>query len=149
MADGMVLATEERPAPDAIVTIATLTGAAMRTFGDEMAAVLGTNQPLVEQVLARRASTTDEPLWQLPLNKRYRKWLGLRDRRPAQHGRGERRHDHGRAVPGRVRRLDALRPPGHRRDDDGRRRQDWSPRGATAYGTRLLIDLAQRFTPPD
>ena len=25
---------------------------------------------------------------------------------------------------------------------------DWNPRGATAFGTRLLIELAQHFTPP-
>ncbi len=71
LADGMVLATEERPAPDAIVTIATLTGAAMRTFGDEMAAVLGTDQPLVEQLLERgqhhrRAAVAAAPDQALP-----------------------------------------------------------------------------------
>ena len=38
MADALVLATELDPKPDAIVTIATLTGAAMRTFGTALAA---------------------------------------------------------------------------------------------------------------
>jgi leucyl aminopeptidase len=74
MADALVLATEERPAPDAIVDIGTLTGAAMRTFGDQMAAVLGNNQALVDQVLAA-GTRADEPMWQLPLIKRYRRWL--------------------------------------------------------------------------
>ena len=44
MADALVLATELDPPPDAIVTIATLTGAALRTFGTALAATLG-NDP--------------------------------------------------------------------------------------------------------
>jgi leucyl aminopeptidase len=72
MADAIVLATEEDH--DAIVDIATLTGACMRALGTEVAGVMGNDQGLVEQVRAA-AEATDEPVWQLPLEQRYRKEL--------------------------------------------------------------------------
>ncbi|MGH9231359.1 MAG: leucyl aminopeptidase, partial [Acidimicrobiales bacterium] len=72
MADALVLATEEPT--DAIVDIATLTGACMRALGTQVAGVMGNDQGLVDQVRAS-AEATDEPVWQLPLEKRYRKEL--------------------------------------------------------------------------
>ena len=72
MADALVLATEEPN--DAIVDIATLTGACMRALGTQVAGVMGNDQGLVDQVRAA-ADATDEPVWQLPLDKRYRKEL--------------------------------------------------------------------------
>ncbi len=72
MADALVLATEEPT--DAIVDIATLTGACMRALGTQVAGVIGNNQGLVEQIRAA-ADATDEPVWQLPLEQRYRKEL--------------------------------------------------------------------------
>ncbi len=72
MADALVLATEEPT--DAIVDIATLTGACMRALGTQIAGVMGNDQGLVDQVRAS-AEATDEPVWQLPLEKRYRKEL--------------------------------------------------------------------------
>ena len=72
MADALVLATEEPN--DAIIDIATLTGACMRALGTQVAGVIGTNQDLVDQVRAT-ADATDEPVWQLPLEGRYRKEL--------------------------------------------------------------------------
>ena len=70
MADALALAAEE--SPDAIVDIATLTGACMRALGTGMAGVMGTNQALVDQVKAA-GEAIDEPVWQLPLEKKYRK----------------------------------------------------------------------------
>jgi leucyl aminopeptidase len=72
MADALVLAHEE--APDAIVDIATLTGACMRALGTSVAGVFGNHQGVVDQVVAASAAT-DEPLWQLPLDHRYRREL--------------------------------------------------------------------------
>jgi leucyl aminopeptidase len=146
LADGMVLATEERPAPDAIVTIATLTGAAMRTFGDEMAAVLGTDQPLVDQLLSA-ANRTDELLWQLPLVKRYRKQLDSEIADLRNMG-GE---NAGTITAALFLAEFAGSTPFAHLDICGTMMvdadTDWNPRGATAYGTRLLIDLAQHFRP--
>jgi leucyl aminopeptidase len=72
MADALVLATEEPV--DAIVDIATLTGACMRALGTQVAGVMGNNEALVDQVKAA-AEATDEPVWPLPLEKRYRREL--------------------------------------------------------------------------
>jgi leucyl aminopeptidase len=72
MADGLVLATEEPT--DAIVDIATLTGAAMRALGTEIAQVMGNDAGLVDQ-LKQASDLTDEPVWELPLAHRYRKQL--------------------------------------------------------------------------
>jgi leucyl aminopeptidase len=69
MADALVLATEEPV--DAIVDIATLTGACMRALGTMVAGVMGNHQGVVDQVIAA-ADATDESVWQLPLEKRYR-----------------------------------------------------------------------------
>jgi leucyl aminopeptidase len=147
MADALVLATELRPAPDAIVTIATLTGAAMRTFGDEMAPILGTNQDLVDQTRAA-GERADELLWQLPLIRRYFKQLDseiadLRNIGGENGGTitaalflaeftGQTPYAH----------LDICGPMMVNADTD------WNPRGATGFGTRLLIDLALTFRPP-
>jgi leucyl aminopeptidase len=70
MADALALATEEPT--DAIVDIATLTGACMRALGTGLAGVMGTNEDLVDQVQAA-AEAVDEPVWPLPLVTKYRK----------------------------------------------------------------------------
>jgi leucyl aminopeptidase len=72
MADALVLAAKERP--DAMVDIATLTGACMRALGTRIAGVMGNSQPLIDQVL-RSAEATQEQAWQLPLEHAYRKEL--------------------------------------------------------------------------
>jgi leucyl aminopeptidase len=73
LADGLSLAVEEEP--DAIVDIATLTGAVLGALGPDIAGVLGTDQGFVDAVKASSANV-DEPVWQLPLEKkRYRKLL--------------------------------------------------------------------------
>src|SRR5262249_11710622 len=59
---------------DAIVDIATLTGACMRALGTQVAGVMGNSPELVDQLEAA-ASATDEPLWELPLEQRYRREL--------------------------------------------------------------------------
>ena len=69
MSDALVLATEEPT--DAVVTIATLTGAALRALGIEVAAVMGTDEGLIDQLRAA-GDTTDEPLWPLPMVGKYR-----------------------------------------------------------------------------
>jgi leucyl aminopeptidase len=70
LADGLVLAVEE--GCDAIVNIATLTGACMRALGTSIAGVMGNNGDLVDQV-RRAGAAVGEPLWELPLVDAYRK----------------------------------------------------------------------------
>ena len=74
LADGLVLATEEANRPDAIVDIATLTGAAMAALGTRTAALLANNDEVAEQLQAA-ADATDENTWRLPLDHRYREQL--------------------------------------------------------------------------
>lgn len=73
LADGLSLAVEE--GVDAIVDIATLTGAVLGALGPDIAGLLGTDQAFVDKVKAS-SERVDEPTWQLPLErKRYRKLL--------------------------------------------------------------------------
>lgn len=69
MMDALVLAAESQP--DAIVDIATLTGASMRALGTLVAGVMGNDQAVVDRLLAA-AAATDERAWQLPLERAYR-----------------------------------------------------------------------------
>ena len=70
--DGLSLAAEDKP--DAIVDIATLTGAAIVALGSEITAVMGNNESFTSQVMAA-ADAVGEPTWELPLYPRYRKHL--------------------------------------------------------------------------
>ena len=146
MADALVLATEEPV--DAIVDIATLTGACLRTFGTETAGVLGTDQTLIEQVEVA-AATADEPVWQLPLDRRLRRQL---DSEIAD------LTNMGGINAGSITAALFLAEfvgdvPWAHLDIAGTAWSDaaegWVNKGATGYGTRLLIDLAMRFTAPE
>ncbi len=70
MADALVLAVEE--GVDAIIDIATLTGAAMRALGTSLGVVMGNVPALVDQVEVAGEST-GERVWELPLEQAYRK----------------------------------------------------------------------------
>ena len=145
MADALVLATEEPG--DAIVDIATLTGASLRALGAEIAGVFGNAQDLVDQVLAA-AADTGEPAWQLPLARRYRKELDS-DVADIRNMGGP----NGGAIHAALFLEDfvAGRPWAHI-DIAGPAQNDsagsWRPRGCTGYGARLLTELALGFTRP-
>jgi leucyl aminopeptidase len=145
LADGLVLAIEEHP--DAIVDIATLTGAMMRALGEGMAGVIGNNQAFVDQVLAA-AERTDEQLWQMPLNRRYRPLLDS----PIADMRNIGGENAG-AIVGALFLADFVgTTPWAHIDIAGTMKSDaddsWRPRGAIAFGTRLLLDLALEFKAP-
>ena len=147
MADALVLATELDPPPDAIVTIATLTGAALRTFGTALAATLGNVPDLVDQIKAA-GSRTDEPVWELPLVKRYRRKLdsaiadikNLGGENAGTITAGLFLEEFTGDIP--FGHLDICGPMMTDTDDS------WRSIGATAFGTRLLSDLAIQFRPP-
>jgi leucyl aminopeptidase len=69
LADALVLAS--RAKPDVIVDLATLTGAARVALGSLYACILGTDQGVVDAVLAA-GRAVGEPAWQLPLVPEYR-----------------------------------------------------------------------------
>jgi leucyl aminopeptidase len=72
LADGLSLAAEE--GPDAIIDVATLTGAQRVALGDKVAALMTNDDRLAEQILSG-ACRAGEPAWRLPLWKDYRSQL--------------------------------------------------------------------------
>lgn len=60
--------------PEALVDIATLTGAAIVALGYDISAVLTNNDALCSK-LKKAAQTVDEKVWQLPLDEDYKKTI--------------------------------------------------------------------------
>jgi leucyl aminopeptidase len=142
LADGLSLAVED--GADAIVDIATLTGAAVAALGPKIAAVLGNDQSFVDKVKAA-SERTDETLWQLPLATQYRKLLDSQVADMKNVG-----GPYGGAITAALflnefvgttpwAHLDIAGPMDSDTDDG------WISRGATGFGTRTLIELAASF----
>ena len=144
LADGLSLATEQKP--DAIVDIATLTGACQRALGNGMAGVLGNNQKWIDQLTAAAERTSDK-LWQLPLEREYRTALDsyVADMKNVggeagaitaalflEEFVGDTTWAH----------IDIAGPMWTDADNG------WLQKGMTGYGTRLLIDAALNFRRP-
>lgn len=72
LADALSVAVEEEP--DAIIDIATLTGACKMALGNDIAGLFGNNDALNDQVKTS-ADNTGELVWQMPLHERYRKLI--------------------------------------------------------------------------
>lgn len=144
LADGLSLAVEEKP--DAIIDIATLTGAAMAALGPDIAAVLGTGSKVIDQ-LTESAEATGEPIWEMPLeSSRYRKLLdsNVADMRNI-----------GGPYAGCITAAIFLSEftgdvPWAHLDIAGPMKVDgdesWRSKGATGFGTRLLIDAVTNWS---
>jgi leucyl aminopeptidase len=142
LADGLSLGVEAKP--DAIVDIATLTGSCISALGLKMAGVFGNDQPFIDRV--KQASVeADEALWQLPLERKYRKLLDSNVADMKNVG-----GPYGGAILAALflsefvgdtpwAHLD-IAGPMNSESDDG-----WLSRGASGFGTRLLIQLALDF----
>jgi leucyl aminopeptidase len=72
LADALAYGAESTP--DAMIDVATLTGAQVVALGNKVSGVLGTDDELVQDLLAA-AKETGEGLWQLPLVGEYRDHL--------------------------------------------------------------------------
>jgi len=72
LADALYYASRE--APDAILSIATLTGSATIALGRKIGALFATDERLGEAVRAQGAAE-GEPLWPMPLEPRYERYL--------------------------------------------------------------------------
>ncbi|MFZ1285135.1 MAG: leucyl aminopeptidase [Propionicimonas sp.] len=142
MMDGLVLAREA--GVDAIIDIATLTGAALMALGKSTAALFGNNQDLVDRV-RDAAAVVDEPVWQLPLEKKYRKQLDSEVADLSNLG-----GPHAGATTAALflnefvgdtawAHLD-IAGTMHVDADDS-----WRSAGATGFGARLLADVSRRF----
>ena len=65
-----ILSYSHKYKPEAIVDVATLTGAVIVALGHAASAALGSNQPLIDELL-KAGSSAGERLWQLPLYAEY------------------------------------------------------------------------------
>jgi leucyl aminopeptidase len=145
MADALVLATEDDT--DAIVDIATLTGASLRALGTQVAGLIGNNAGLVAQV-ETAAAATGESVWELPLERRYRGQLDS-DIADIKNLGGPNAGAITAALF--LEEFVAGKPWAHI-DIAGTAQNDrdtsWRPPGCTGFGARLLIDLAINFKRP-
>jgi leucyl aminopeptidase len=143
LADGLSLAAESKP--DAIVDIATLTGACVAALGQKMAGVFTNDDDFVARVKAA-AAAADEPIWQLPLEKGYRTLIDSQVADMKNVG-----GPYGGAIIAALflaefvgdipwAHLDIAGPMNSDADNG------WLSKGATAFGTRLLIELATSFS---
>lgn len=145
MADALVLATEEPG--DAIVDIATLTGACMRALGTEIAGVMGNDQPLIDQVKAA-AQAVDEPVWQLPLAHRYRSELNSQVADIKNMGGPNAAAIHAALF---LEEFVAGRPWAHidiAGTAQNEKADGWETAGCSGFGARLLAELACGFIAP-
>jgi leucyl aminopeptidase len=145
LADGLSLGAESKP--DAMLNIATLTGACMGALGKHMAGIFGNNDGVLAQ-LKSASSRTDELVWELPFHRPYRALLdsNVADMRNI-----------GGPLAGATTAALFLSEfvgdtPWAHIDMAGPMEADgdngWLNRGATAYGTRLLIDFCANFKKP-
>jgi leucyl aminopeptidase len=145
MADALVLATEA--GVDAIVDIATLTGACLRTFGEEVAGLMSNNDDLAGQLTAA-GEAVDEPLWRLPLIRSYRAELDS-DIADLKNLGGV---NAGSITAGLFLEEFVDGVPWAHIDIAGTAQSSkayrWINRGPTAFGSRLLLQLALSFAPP-
>jgi len=150
MADGLALAGEQRP--DAVVDIATLTGACMIALGNRTFGVMGNDEELIDKVLSG-AKRAGEAAWPLPLVEEIRSTMDspVADLKHT----GEREGGAmvaatflaefvGKSVDGAVlpwAHLDIAGPA----FNDGSAR-GYTPKGGTGAGVRTLIELARSFS---
>ncbi len=64
------LAYAETFKPSALIDLATLTGACVVALGEVSSGLMGTDQPLMDKIIAS-ANATDDRAWQLPLYEEY------------------------------------------------------------------------------
>lgn len=141
--DGLALATEAKV--DAVIDIATLTGAALVALGKDRAALFGTDDALVQRI-ETAATDVDEPVWRLPLEKKYRKQLDSDVADIANIG-----GSYAGATTAALFLAEFVGDtPWAHLDIAGTMQSEsdeaWRSKGATGYGARLLSHVASRFT---
>jgi leucyl aminopeptidase len=146
LADGLSLAAEAKP--DAIIDLATLTGACVVALGEKIAGLMGNDDAWIDQVRAA-ADRAGEPVWPLPLPREYRKLLDSEVADLRNIGTG----GYGGALTAGLflqefvdkrawAHLD-IAGPARAPGDDGE-----LVKGGTGFGVRTLVELASTFTKP-
>ncbi len=146
LADALALAVAQHS--DAIVDVATLTGACVVALGEKVAGIMGAPDPWVEQVRSA-ADRAGEPMWPLPLPGEYRKLLDsevadLRNISTGGYGGALTAGLFLQSFVGDVPwvHLD-IAGPARAGADDGE-----LTRGGTGFAVRTLLELARTFEPP-
>ncbi|MDH4171575.1 MAG: leucyl aminopeptidase [Acidimicrobiia bacterium] len=146
LADALSLASEAEP--DAIVDLATLTGACMVALGPQIAGLMGNHDGWRDQLLAA-SDRSGERVWSLPLPADYRELLDSTVADLKNIG-----GPHGGALTAGLflkefvaddipwAHLDIAGPA------FGDRETPLGPAGASGFGVRLLVELAQEFAKP-
>ncbi|GAA3793443.1 leucyl aminopeptidase [Cellulomonas soli] len=144
MVDAIALALED--GVDAIVDIATLTGACLAALGTRNAGLIG-NDDALASLVEEAAELTDETVWRLPLDRRYRSQLDS-DVADIKNLGGE----FAGAITAALflaewvgatpwAHLDIAGPMKSDTDDA------WRTKGATGFGARLLAEVARTWSP--
>lgn len=148
LADALCLASEAKP--DAIVDLATLTGAVEVALGSRIAAVLANDDAWRDEVAAA-AARAGERIWPLPLPAEYRPLIDsdVADLRNISKGRGGGtitaglflQEFVGAGIP--WAHIDIAGTAWWAEGDNAE-----NTNGGTGYGVRLLLELARSFNPP-
>jgi leucyl aminopeptidase len=146
LADALALASEE--GADAIIDLATLTGAVVMALGDKIAGVMGSDDAWTAQVQAA-AERAGERMWHLPLPDEYRRNLDseIADLRNVSSGGGA-----GTLTAGLFLKEFTGDAPWVHLDIAGTARSSAddaeTSKGGTGYGVRTLVELASTFRSP-
>jgi leucyl aminopeptidase len=146
LADALALATEEKA--DAIIDLATLTGAVTVALGDKIAGLMGSNDDWIAQV-QEAAGRAGERVWHLPLPDDYRRNLDseIADLRNISSGGGA-----GTLTAGLFLKEFTGTAPWVHLDIAGTARSSSddaeTSKGGTGYGVRTLVELASTFRKP-
>ena len=144
LADALAYATESKP--DAVVDVATLTGACIVALGTRTAGLMGNDDDLCERVLAA-GERAGEPVWRLPLPEVEKRRLEskIADRKNTGHRYGGAIHAGlflrdfvAEGVP--WAHLDIAGPAFNEESDDAE-----VPAGGTGFGVRTLLELVSRW----
>ncbi len=136
----------QRYKPQAIIDLATLTGACIIALGNDVSAVMGTNEPLIERLRAA-AEQTGEKIWPLPLYAEYDEQIksDIADMKNVG-GRGA-----GSITAGCFLKKFAGTAAWAHLDIAGtawaQQPKPYAPKGATGVGVRLLVQLLRTWQP--
>lgn len=146
LADALSLAVERKP--DAIINLATLTGACMIALGPKYAGLMGNNESWISQVGAA-AGRAGEAVWHLPLPEEYRPDLDseIADLKNVTGGRYG-----GALTAGLFLKEFVGDVPWAHLDIAGPARASgesgYTPKGGTGFGVRTLVELLRSFRKP-
>jgi leucyl aminopeptidase len=142
LADALTYATRYKP--EAIIDLATLTGACVIALGSEVAGLMGSDEGLLEK-LKQASKVTGEKVWQLPLWDEYAEMLKS-DSADIKNAGGR---DAGAITGGMFLKEFAGKTPWAHIDIAGpvwaEKDKPYIPKGATGFGVRLIVNVLENW----